>query len=287
MVSIDAPVRVGKIGDIVPADPVDAAYERCRDKLGALGVSAAAFRREVIKALADDPIEDLDKRIKVEDMYLALACLVGNDKAWRMFDQAYRGYLLRLATRYAGGREAAEDLITDMLHDLVTRKDKPGKLHQYKGYASLATWLAVIVRRMAMDRGRMRERRGARLRRLKADSGATRVRPNPEREFVKAQTAAVAGQLFAEAFSHLDERHVLVLTLLYRDEMTLREAGRVMALDFSTVSRRAKAARKALQERMTTLARERHGLEDGAIADLFIEGGGGASFGQVDEVEAG
>ena len=287
MMRIDAPSRVGEIGDSVPADPVDAAYERCRDKLGALGVSGTAYRNEILRALDDTPIEELDKRIKLEDMYLVLGCLMGSDKAWRMFDRTYRGYLLRLATRYAGGREAAEDLITDLYSDLVTRKDKPGKLHQYKGYASLATWLAVIVRRMAMDRGRMKERRGARLRRLQADGGATRVRNNPERDFTKAQTAALAGKLFGEAFGELDERHVLVLTLLYRDEMTLREAGRVMDLDFSTVSRRAKAARKALQERMTTLARERHGLDDGGIAALFIEGGAGASFGSVGEVEAG
>jgi RNA polymerase sigma factor (sigma-70 family) len=287
MTSIDAPSRVGNIGDNVARDPVDAAYERCRAKLGGLGVSAPAFRKELLEALADEPIEELEKRIKVEDMYLALGCLMGSDKGWRTFDQAYRGYLLRLATRYAGGREAAEDLITDLYSDLVTRKNKPGKLHQYKGYASLATWLAVIVRRMAMDRGRMRERRGARLRRLKADGNATQVRRNPERDYAAAQTAAFAGELFAEAFSNLNERHVLVLTLLYRDEMTLREAGRVMELDFSTVSRRAKAARTALQERMTTLAKERHGLEDGAVADLFIDGAGGASFASVGEVEAG
>ena len=144
MVSIDAPVRVGKIGDIVPADPVDAAYERCRDKLGALGVSAAAFRREVIKALADDPIEDLDKRIKVEDMYLALACLVGNDKAWRMFDQAYRGYLLRLATRYAGGREAAEfSFLLSLPVILGATMVKVGELAaQPPGWDSLAPLLA-------------------------------------------------------------------------------------------------------------------------------------------------
>ena len=250
MTWIDAPSRAGDIGDSVAVDPVDQAYERCREQHGALGVSAAAFRKEVLDALDDTPIEELEKRVKLEDMYLVLGCLMGSDKAWRTFDRTYRGYLLRLATRYAGGREAAEDLITDLFSDLVTRKQRPGKLHQYRGYASLATWLAVIVRRMAMDRGRMKERRGARLRRLQADGGATRVRNNPEREYNKAQTAAVAGGLFAEAFSELDERHVLVLTLLYRDEMTLREAGRVMDLDFSTVSRRAKAARSALRERI-------------------------------------
>ncbi len=286
MVSIDATLSAGNSGGTVTRDPVEAAYDRCRDKFGGFKVSAPAFRRELMQALDGEAIDELEKRIKVEDMYLALGCLLGADQAWRLFDQTYRGYLLRLATRYAGGREAAEDLITDLYHDLVTRPDKPGKLHQYKGYASLATWLAVIVRRMAMDRSRMRGRRGARLRRLQADGGVTIVRTNPERDYAAAEQAHLAGQLFADALAGLDQRHMLVLTLLYRDEMTLREAGRVMDLDFSTVSRRAKSARRALQAGMTTLAKQRHGLDEGAVADLFIEGGGGASFGSVGEVEA-
>ena len=281
MSSIDAFRAVVQSGGSVPRDPVEVIYERCRERLGPMGFTQEAYRKGILEALADAPADELEKRIKTEDMYLALGCLVGHRRAWQVFDQTYRGYLLRQATRYCGGREQAEDLVTDLFHDLITRKDRPGKLHQYKGYASLATWLAVIVRRMVMDRGRMRERQLRRNERLKAEGVATAPRKDPERSYAHAQASRLAGDLFAEAFRALPERHVLVLTLLYRDGMTLREAGHVMGLDFSTVSRRAKAARKALQEVMTNLAKERHGLEDDAIAGLFLEGAGGTSFAQA------
>ena len=281
MVVIDGPTRDVQSGGVVARDPVEQAYTRCRRQFGALGVSQAAFRKEALDALDaldGSPITQLDNRLQCEDLYLALGCVLGSEAAWRHFDRAYRGYLLRLATRYCGGREAAEDLITDLFHDLVARPKKPGKLHQYRGYASLSTWLAVIVRRMAMDRGRSLERKGARMRRLRVEGEVTRPARNPERDFAAAQDAELTGRLFSEAMGQLEPRHLLVINLLYRDDLTLREAGRVMDLDFSTVSRRAKAARAALRATMTALAEDRWGLSEEAVARMFVDGAAGASF---------
>lgn len=278
MSTIDACRDVIQSGGSVPRDPVEVTYQACRERLGAVGVTVAAFRRELLAALDGAPVDQLDRKLHAADLYLALGCIVGHDGAWRTFDRTYRGYLLRLATRYCGGREDAEELITDLYHDLVTRPDRPGKLHHYKGYAPLATWLAVIVRRMAMDRGRTLERRGGRQRRLQADVEATTPSDNPERRYARAEAMEVAGRLFADALRSIHDRHGLVLALLYRDGLTLREAGRVMDLDFSTVSRRAKAAREALHAAMLDLAQTRHGLAGEAAAALFTDGGAGASF---------
>ena len=159
---------IDAVGNLAQDDPdvsssiLEEAYEGCRERLGGLGVSLPWFVREMERALGETPVEAYDKKLVVDDFYLALGCRCGNNGAWRLFDRTYRGYLLRLATRYAGNRGHAEDLITDLFHDLVTRPGREGKLEHYKGYAALSTWLAVIVRRMAMDRGRGAERRGAR-----------------------------------------------------------------------------------------------------------------------------
>ncbi len=262
-------------------DPVAEAYERSRERLGALGVSLPWFCKEVAAALDGAAADTLGSRLVVDDLYLALGCRVGNGHAWRLFDRAYRGYLLRLATRYAGSRDAAEHLITDLYHDLVTRPGREGKLDHYKGYAALATWLAVIVRRMAFDRGRKAERRGHRLRRLEKEQQVRPRRPNPEQAVRAAETRRVAGELFGLAFSALEGRHALVLTLLYRDGLTLREAGKVMKLDFSTVSRRAKAARRALRAVMERLGEERLGLSTEDVAAVFAEGADAASFSEA------
>jgi len=281
MAAIDGPSRDVQTGEVVARDPVEQAYTRCRRQLGALGVSQAAFRKEALDALEDAPTGEIEDRIQCEDLYLALGCLLGSEAAWRSFDRAYRGYLLRLATRYCGGREAAEDLITDLFHDLVARPKRPGKLHQYRGYASLSTWLAVIVRRMAMDRGRSLERKGARMRRLRVEGATTRPGRDPERDYAAAQDADLTGRLFSEALGQLESRHLLVIRLLYQDSLTLREAGRVMDLDFSTVSRRAKAARGALRSAMTALAEARWGMSEEAVSRMFVDGASGASFGNL------
>jgi DNA-directed RNA polymerase specialized sigma24 family protein len=131
---------------------------------------------------------------------------------------------------------------------------------------------------MAMDRGRSLERKGARMRRLRVESAATRPAQNPERDYAAAQDADLTGRLFSEAMSQLEPRHLLVISLLYRDDLTLREAGRVMYLDFSTVSRRAKAARSALRSAMTALAEARWGMSEEAVSRMFVDGAAGASF---------
>ena len=251
-------------------DPVAEAYERSRERLGALGVSLPWFCKEVAAALDGAAADTLGSRLVVDDLYLALGCRVGNGHAWRLFDRAYRG-----------SRGAAEELITDLYHDLVTRPGREGKLDHYKGYAALATWLAVIVRRMAFDRGRKAERRGHRLRRLEKEQQVRPRRPNPEQAVRAAETRRVAGELFGLAFSALEGRHALVLTLLYRDGLTLREAGKVMKLDFSTVSRRAKAARRALRAVMERLGEERLGLSTEDVAAVFAEGADAASFSEA------
>ena len=276
--TIDGARVAGDHGDVVSPDPVEEAYRRCRERHGGLSVSLDYFRREVLEALDGAPVSTLDRCLVAEDLYVVLACKAGSEAAWRLFDRAYRGYLLRLATRYAGSRMAAEDLITDLYHDLVTRPARPGKLERYKGYAALSTWLAVIVRRMAMDRGRMAERRENRLQRLGRERKAVREPADPETALLGAEAARVAGELFRDAFRGLAGRHAVVLSLVYRDGLTLREAGRIMRLDYSTVSRRAKVARRALHEAMVRLGAERYGLAEPAVAALFADGAPGAEF---------
>lgn len=257
---------------------LERAYAGCRERLGPLGVTQAWFAREVAEVLGEAPPEALERKIVLDDLYLALGCRTGSNAAWRAFDRAYRGYLLRLATRYTGARGQAEDLITDLYHDLVTRPGREGKLEHYRGYAALSTWLAVIVRRMAMDRGRSLERSGQRMVRLRGEIEAAPGLPTPESSLEGKQARAAAAVLFSEAFGSLEGPHALVLSLLYRDGMTLREAGQVMRLDFSTVSRRAKVARGALREALERLADERLGLPAEELAGLFDAGGDAAAF---------
>ena len=278
MLGIDGLAGLLDDGSVGQTDPIEQAYKGCRERLGGLGVSLPHFRGEVEAALDGAPPEAIDTKLVIDDLYLVFGCRAGSDEAWRLFDQTYRGYLLRLATRYAGSRSSAEELITDLFHDLVTRPGSPGKLNYYKGYASVATWLAVIVRRMAMDRGRMRSRAGERMNRLYRERISTSSPDNPEISLERAQSKAMVSELFKEAVTQLEPHHRLVLRLLHGDGRTLREAGLVMDLDFSTVSRRAKTARTALRIKLEALARDKYDLSQDGAQDLFLSSSSAASF---------
>jgi hypothetical protein len=96
------------------------------------------------------PIELL-KRLHTTDLYLSLACAKRSDKARRRFIEVYGAYLLQVAEACSPSRRAAEGL-TDRVLMYIFAPDATGELPfaRYDGRISLAGWLALIVKRIAI-----------------------------------------------------------------------------------------------------------------------------------------
>ncbi|MBM4321137.1 MAG: sigma-70 family RNA polymerase sigma factor [Deltaproteobacteria bacterium] len=267
------PTFPGTSGGAAP-DVAVRAHAEARQKLGGLGVSLAEYCGRVAEAEAElARMGGKSGSLAYEDLYLAMGCQRGNEQAWRIFERSFGAYLRRLCIRSMGSVTEGEELLGDLYADLVSRGATPGKIDLYRGMASLGTWLAVIVRRMALDRLRLADRRSQRERSYEEELPQVE-RSTPESRLLLAESTEIGGRILREALDSLDPRHRLVLELVYWDGLTLREAGKVMGLDFSTVSRRLKLAREAVHKAIRLLSRRSYGLAPEAVAGLLEQLGG-------------
>jgi RNA polymerase sigma-70 factor len=256
--------------EVASADEaIDRAYRAARARLGKLGVPPALFRRHVEELVRTLPGIDGPGQLLLEDLYLALGCQRGDERAWRALHDSLGGYLRRLSNRAAGGEVAGEELFADLLADLVGRPRSPGKIQLYRGLASLATWLAVIIRRMAVDRARAGDRQ-ARQESLE-DGPELSGRGTPEALLLREEAVRIGERLLGEVLAGLPPAQELVLRLVYWDGLTLREAGRVLGVDFSTVSRRLKSAREHVLRELRARSRQEYGLSAEALGELVAQ----------------
>lgn len=244
---------------------VEEQWQAAREDLGDLGVELRAFRRRVAE-IVQAPGAPSPEELVLRDLYIAMGCQAGNERAWRTLQGSLQHHLQRICERATGSAAEGDELLGDLWAELVQREARPGKIQLYRGLASLSTWLAAIVRRMAIDRQRRRQRR--RLREERHGEGLhERSAPSPEAGLLQAEAQGFMTELLPEAMGGLEARERLVLRLSYWDGLTLREVGQVMGLDFSTVSRRLKNARESLRRSLRRAYRSR-GLPAEELGDL-------------------
>src|SRR4029453_4014224 len=101
---------------------VDELFAQCAEAAPNFAVTPERFRASVNKSLwrfgqasstpatKEETLEFLDL-LQAGDLFLALACADGNERAWWEFDQQYRGYLERLARHLAKTEVDAQEVI--------------------------------------------------------------------------------------------------------------------------------------------------------------------------------
>jgi DNA-directed RNA polymerase specialized sigma24 family protein len=85
-------------------------------------------------------------RDHLADLALARAVLAGDEPAWHRFVTGQSGILLAILRRYLRDTDEIRTVYVDVLAEL-----RQGKLAEYAGRSSLATWLACIARGAAAD----------------------------------------------------------------------------------------------------------------------------------------
>lgn len=154
--------------------------------------------------------------------------------------------LYRIAYRFTGAREDAEDLVQDLLVKLYPRRA------ELKDIARLRPWLVRVMYRQFIDDTRKRARvRMTPLRAVEPDSGAvdsldTLVsdEPGPEDAAARAIGAARLGQ----ALRLLGADHRAVIALHDMEGHTLEELSASLEVPVGTLKSRLHRARRRLRE---------------------------------------
>ncbi len=142
-------------------------YLRCVDAAPNFDITKECFcenlARAVRKYLCRDEmpppttaeIEQFLNELQLQDLFLAIACANGNERAWWEFDQQHRGYLERVARHLASSDVNAEEVVDSVYVELYGTRIVDGvrqsKFATYTGRGSLRGWLRTIVWHALVD----------------------------------------------------------------------------------------------------------------------------------------
>ncbi len=200
-------------------------------------------------------------RLSLDDMYLAWACVRGEDAAWRELAQTHFPFIRSFARRYAAA-DAANDVADEVIADLWERC----KLERYHGRSTLRTWLGALVAHRAINASeavrRQAQKRGA----LRLIAGENQPATGND-EAGEAQARDTLRAVLAEAVRALPAETKVLLQLYYEQELTLDEIGRALHVSAAALSRRLKQARETLRADIEERAHRRAGMPADALRE--------------------
>lgn len=241
---------------------VDELFARCVENAPNYAVTAERFSTSVNRSLmkfaqaAAEPPTDRDtleflELLQIDDLFIALACADGNERAWWEFDQQYRGYLERLARHLAKSDVDAQEVVDSVYVELYGTRFVDGqrvsKFATYSGRGSLRGWLRTVIWHTLVDLHRASHDEVS-LDEMTENVGEGGVHanlaepvPSGEGELVdqiaRNRYRNATCKSLESAFSQLDEHEKLLLLYYHVEQLKLREIARLVENEGSPLRR--------------------------------------------------
>ncbi|HVG39767.1 MAG TPA: hypothetical protein VM870_10790 [Pyrinomonadaceae bacterium] len=232
---------------------VDALFERCHSAApnykvtreeftGAVRGAAEKYLGSRADELTIGELRQFANELQTTDLYLALACAKGDERAWWDFDARYRRYIERIARHLASAETDAEEVIdvvyTELYGTRLVEGVRQSKFTTYSGRGSLHGWLRVIVWHAIVDAHRARHDEIS-IDDWSESGGEAETRPgwtasagHSEHTILDGMAREryrklAAGALDA-AFAELEDHEKLLLLYYHVENMKLREIARLV-----------------------------------------------------------
>lgn len=229
-------------------------YAACRETAPNFGVKYDRFRDSLrktagkyllthssVKPTASD-VKTFLQAIQANDLFMALACADGSERAWWEFDQNHRSYLERVARHLAGSEADAQEVVDTVYVELygtrVVNGERVSKFASFSGRGTLRGWLRTIVWHSLVDLHRTGHGEIS-LDEMTENVGESYVQasfaetpPDGEsamfdqltRERYRKQTVSA----IEEAFSELNNHEKLLLLYYHVENLKLREIAKLI-----------------------------------------------------------
>ncbi len=241
---------------------MDGIFALCAENAPNFGVRAESFKDALRKtaykylfsgntaAKADitvAEVTDFLHEIQAADLFMAMACAGGNERAWWEFDQQHRAYLERVARHLASSDANAQDAVDMIYVELygtrVIDGERVSKFATYSGRGSMRGWLRTVIWHSLVDLHRtshdevsldeMTENVGEGYAQASFAEprlgGETEMLDQLTRErYQKATLAAIES-----AFADLEDHEKLLLLYYHVENMKLREIARLVEIPTS------------------------------------------------------
>jgi RNA polymerase sigma-70 factor len=233
---------------------MDEIYSRCNENAPNYGLNSDCFKtslrrtaeRYIVKNSSESPkVEEIKEfllQLQADDLFLALGCAGGNERAWWEFDQQHRSYLERVARHLARTDVDAEEVVDTVYVELygtrVVDGERVSKFATYSGRGTLRGWLRTVIWHSLVDLHRashdevsldeMTENVGeghAHSNFAETDLGGEdqMVDEISRKRYRKATVSSIE-----KAFAELDSHEKLLLLYYHVEDMKLREIARLV-----------------------------------------------------------
>ena len=239
------------------------------------GISAdqlvAILREVAAKHAGALGFEQFCATLRIEDLVLARACAVGNERAWQVFMVRFREKLYEVARQItredSSGRELADSVYAD-LYGMKTREGvRISKLASYSGRGSLDGWLRTVIVQEFVNTYR-KQRRLVSLDEESEDGVQFAAATQEDSAPPDPQLARAAD----EALRVLDVEDRFVLASYFLDRRTLAQIARALSVHESTISRQVekltKSLRKQILKNLVRYGMSRRQAEEALTADV-------------------
>lgn len=229
-------------------------FARCAETAPNYGVGAEYFRESLRKTLRKflsssasaaptvEEAKDFLAQIQADDLFLALGCAAGSERAWWEFDTQHRSYLERVARHLAKTEIDAQEVVDTVYVELygtrVVDGERVSKFATYSGRGSLRGWLRTVIWHSLVDLHRashdevsldeMTETVGegaahASFAEAPAGGEDQMISHITKERFRRATLSAIES-----AFAGLDDHEKLLLLYYHVENMKLREIARLV-----------------------------------------------------------
>jgi RNA polymerase sigma-70 factor, ECF subfamily len=185
-----------------------------------------------------------------EEEEILLACARGGDgAAFGNLVMPHRDAILRLTQRILRNREDAEDAVQSAFLDALRH------LHAFQGRSQFSSWLTRIALNAALMRLRSSRRRTETSldemfeRETAARFEVVEARPSPEQECSIKESRV----LLAKALDRLGPLYAEVIHMLHVQELSAKEAARILGVPVGTVKARLHRARSRLTRHVRSM----------------------------------
>jgi RNA polymerase sigma-70 factor (ECF subfamily) len=216
-------------------------------------------------------LRELYSSLRIEDLALARACAMGNERAWEVFLTRFRAKLYDIAGYIARETSSARELADGIYGDLYGTTSRDGqrvsKLASYTGRGSLEGWLRTVMAQEFINKYR-RQRRLVSLDGEEEDGTQFVAKEEESAVAIDPRLEAATG----EALASLADDDRFVLASYYLDRRTLADIARTLSVHESTISRKldklAKSLRKQILNNLAQKGMGRRQAEESLDADV-------------------
>ena len=236
-----------------------AMYEGCAKNAPNFGVTLDRFRTSLstttekyLVAASTDPVtsDELNEflvSIQSDDLFMAIACADGNERAWWEFDQNQRSYMERVARHLAKTEIDADEVVDWVYGELYGTRVVDGmrvsKFSTYSGRGSMRGWLRTVIWHSIVDMHRashdevsldeMTETVGEGAAHanfaVPPTGGENSMIDDLTRERYRSATLSA----LSKSFTSLDAHERLLLSYYHVDSLKLREIARLVESETS------------------------------------------------------